>query len=89
MSLQELRQEIDRIDVDIVRLLNERAKNAVSVGEEKKKDGMQLQDSSREEDVLNRIMRENNGPISDEAIARIYESVISACTEVQVTRDDE
>jgi chorismate mutase len=88
MNLQELRQEIDRIDTEIVRLLNERAKNAVCVGDEKKKDGIPLQDVGREQEVQNLITHENGGPISDEDMSRVYERIISACTQVQVTHSD-
>ena len=42
MSLDELRQKIDEIDTELLRLLNERADVVHEVGEIKKRDGLQI-----------------------------------------------
>lgn len=81
--LGELRSEIDRIDGDIVRLLNERAEKALLVGDVKKKDGLPISDENRERQVLERVTGMNSGPLSDGVVMEIYQRLIDACTELQ------
>lgn len=85
MTLEELREEIDRIDAEIVCLLNERAEKALLAGEEKKKDGLPLSDEEREEQVLERVKSMSCGPLDDEAVVELYRSIINACTDLQKT----
>jgi chorismate mutase/prephenate dehydratase len=55
MNLEELRKKIDETDDRIVRLIAERIKIAEEVGEEKKKQGKQIEDLSREQIVLKNV----------------------------------
>jgi chorismate mutase-like protein len=77
-SLEQLRQEIDRLDDQIVRLLNQRSSLAVEIGEIKQSSGAPLYVPSRERVVLNRLMTQNSGPLSHRSIARIYAEVMSS-----------
>ena len=52
MSLDELRQKIDEIDTELLRLLNERADVVHEVGEIKKRDGLQIYAPEREDALL-------------------------------------
>ena len=83
MRVAELRNEIDKIDAKLVHLLNERARRAVEIGIEKKRDGASVHDRAREDQVLERVRDLNSGPLDNEAISRIYREIISACINAQ------
>lgn len=74
--LDEFRRQIDALDERIVRLLNERAVCANRIGELKGSVGMETYQPNREKDVLAHVQRVNDGPLADDAIARVFERVI-------------
>ncbi|MFP3952715.1 MAG: chorismate mutase [Candidatus Acetothermia bacterium] len=74
--IDELRNQIDEIDRDLVRLLNDRGKVAAQIGEEKRKTGREITDTQREEEVLSRVKEANYGPFSDPQIVEIYRKII-------------
>ncbi len=75
-QLAELRIKIDSIDIEIVKLLNQRARFANKIGEIKRKYGMPVYVPEREEQVIENVRKNNPGPLSAQAIARIYERII-------------
>jgi chorismate mutase len=83
MTLDALRQSIDRIDDDIVRLLNERARVAVEIGREKRAQGVPVVDAAREDEVLGRARRRNQGPMSQAAMESLYRSIVRECSRLQ------
>ncbi len=78
MNLDNLRNQIDSLDSEIVRLLNERIKVVLSIGEEKKKSGAEIYVPSRERAVFDKIKRLNEGPLPDESAHAIYREIMSA-----------
>ena len=76
MTLQQLRRQIDRLDAQVARLLNRRARLALAVGRLKKRHGMKLFDPARERAVLARLARANRGPLSDGALRAIYRQIL-------------
>lgn len=79
-DLQDYRREIDQIDDEILRLLNERSKSVIEIGKLKK-----LQDSeanlhtqAREAAIIERLTRQNTGPFPSEAIRPVYREIMSA-----------
>ncbi|MEE8419683.1 MAG: prephenate dehydratase, partial [Dehalococcoidales bacterium] len=84
MSLEELRKKIDEADDRIVRLIAERIRIAEEIGGEKRKQGKQVEDVSREKLVLKHITdiaREEN--ISESDIEKIYRQIITAAKSVE------
>jgi chorismate mutase/prephenate dehydratase len=77
-SIEQLRREIDQLDDQIIRLLNQRAKFAVEIGRIKRADGSALHVPSREKDVLNRMTAQNTGPLPDAAVSAIYREIMAA-----------
>ncbi|AMX02346.1 prephenate dehydratase [Microbulbifer thermotolerans] len=79
--LLELRNRIDEIDGDIGRLISERAKCALEVAEVKKASGEDVlyYRPEREAQVLRRAMERNEGPLTDEEMARLFREIMSAC----------
>ncbi|UYG09348.1 prephenate dehydratase [Halomonas sp. M4R1S46] len=80
-SLDELRNRIDQLDSDILRLISERAECARGVAEIKTKDDPQavFYRPEREAQVLRRIMELNHGPLDSEEMARLFREIMSAC----------
>ncbi len=77
MSILELRKAIDRLDQQIVRLLNERTRRALEIGALKSRHGEEIFAPHRERAVLQRVTRLNKGPLTDEGLRAIYREIIS------------
>ena len=75
-EIEDLRQRIDWIDEQLVRLLNARAACALEVGRWKKSCGMAIYQPAREQEVLRNVQRLNTGPLDDGAVRRLFERVI-------------
>src|SRR5437867_693836 len=76
-ALAEQRAKIDALDARIVALLNERAEVVREVGRIKQGAGLAVVDPKRSEEVLQRIVARNPGPLPDENLRRIYERIIA------------
>jgi len=83
MKIPILRRKIDEIDSKILSLLNERAELVAEVGEEKAKAKMDLHVPQREEEILERLIRENKGRFPRNAIRPVFREIISACRSVE------
>jgi len=77
-TLEQLRQEIDRLDEQILPLLNRRAALAVEIGAIKQSNGTALYVPSRERAVLQRLVSGNAGPLSHRSVCRIYAEIMAA-----------
>jgi chorismate mutase/prephenate dehydratase len=77
-SLTLLREQIDRIDAQVLNLLNRRARLAMRIGHLKSRDRASVYVPSRERQVIARLTELNTGPLSHEAIRAIYREIISA-----------
>ncbi|MCM2288563.1 MAG: prephenate dehydratase [Sulfuritalea sp.] len=75
-ELGKLREGIDEIDGELLRLINERAKLAHRIGEIKQGN---IYRPEREAQVLRRVAERNPGPLSAVAAQRIVREVMSAC----------
>lgn len=80
-NLDELRKEIDGINLDLVRLLNRRASVAQEIGRAKK--GGSVYDPAREAVVVKKVLENNEGPLSSAALTAIIKEVIAACRAIQ------
>ena len=70
------RRRIDRLDEELVRLLNERAACANEIGRLKDQAGMEVYQPGRERTVLEHVRRVNAGPLADVAMIRLFERII-------------
>jgi len=75
--LKTLRDRIDRLDDELLRLVNERADLAHQIGK-LKGDGTVYR-PEREAQVLRRLKDTNKGPLPGKAVARLFTEIISAC----------
>jgi chorismate mutase-like protein len=76
-TLDDFRNDIDRVDEVIVRLLNERARVACEIGRLKKTQGVAVYQPDREKQVIEHVRSiAVEGPLGPEAIARLFERII-------------
>ena len=77
MDLEELRQQIDKVDEELVALLNRRAEIVVQIGKLKSADGAPIYAPDREKRVLEKIRQANRGPLPDKTLIAIYRELMS------------
>ena len=79
-DLSDYRKEIDRIDDEILHLLNERSKSVVEIGKLKKQQdvGANLHTPAREAAIIERLIGQNTGPFPSDAIRPVYREIMSA-----------
>lgn len=83
-ELQKLRDAIDGIDTDLLRLLNARMELALQVGRFKAEKGLPLFHPGREEVIFDRLNRINSGPLSEYSLRSIYREIFSASRILQI-----
>jgi chorismate mutase len=85
-KLAECRRNIDRIDLQLLALLNERARVAEIIGAVKRDQSMPVYEPKREDQVYKNILDNNHGPLPADAVRRIFERVIDEMRNLQKTR---
>jgi chorismate mutase len=75
-TLEHWRHEIDKLDGELLRLLNQRAVIACQIAVIKVASGLPAYDAEREAQVLSRITAQNSGPLDEQSVAAIFNSVI-------------
>jgi chorismate mutase/prephenate dehydratase len=76
-KLIQLREQIDRLDDELLKLVNQRAALAQQIGL-LKDDGVMLR-PEREAQVLQRAQGNNKGPLSNAAVVQLFTEVMSQC----------
>lgn len=76
MDLNSLRRQIDDIDSKLVKLLNERAGKVLGIAKIKKRDGMDYYSPGRERNLMERLIKENKGPLSRETLSEIIQLIL-------------
>jgi chorismate mutase len=82
-DLGRLREAIDRVDEVIVRLLNQRAKYAIEIGELKGVLGLPIYAPEREKEVLQHVERTSDGPLDPASVRRLFERIIDESRRVE------
>lgn len=77
-SLTKFREQIDRLDTQILTLINRRARLAAHIGHVKRQEGANTYVPSREQQIFTRLAELNRGPLPAEAMHAIYREIISA-----------
>ena len=75
-QMEGYRARIDRLDKEIVRLLNARAACALEVGRLKDSVGIGTYQPERELNVHEHVQKINDGPLDTGAIKRLFERII-------------
>lgn len=81
--LKPLRDQIDAIDVQLLDLLNRRARVAQEVGHVKNKVDAPVFRPEREAQVLRGIAERNSGPLGNNELQTIFREIMSACRSLE------
>ena len=76
-ELKKFRDAIDRIDGQLVKLLNQRAQNVLKIKSVKSKGETPFYAPHREREVYRRITQHNQGPFSNEILTSIFCEIMS------------
>ena len=82
-ELEKDRQQIDLLDQEILRLLNERAKLSVNIARIKSQNKMPISVPERENSLLEQIISKNRGPLDTEAIRNIFFCIMDESKKLQ------
>ena len=76
MDIDDWRIEIDRVDEELVALLNRRAQCAIEIGRIKRRHGLPIYTPEREQEVLRHVAGTSEGPLEAAAVCRLFERII-------------
>jgi chorismate mutase len=77
------RNKIDELDLALVRLLNERAHCAIEIGKIKRKLNLRIYDPRREEEIIQTVLQQNQGPLDGQGIRRLFERIIDESRRIE------
>lgn len=81
--LASLRERIDKLDKDLVELLNQRAQVSLEVGRWKAERNEPIYMPFREREVMNTIADKNPGPLPESHLRHIYREIMSSSRRLQ------
>ena len=81
--LLELRQKIDKVDLELLNALNQRAKLVMEVGKIKQKEQIEVLDRDREAELMKRLSEHNTGPLDKEMLQDLFQSIINILKRLQ------
>lgn len=81
--MEELRNNLDTLNLDILNLINKRAELVQEIGEIKSKQSTRSFDPVRERDMLNHIIDHNDGPFKNATVEHIFKEIFKAGLEIQ------
>ena len=83
MDISDWRRKIDDLDRRLVELLNQRAQAAHEIGKLKRGVGMPIYEPDREQAVFDNVKQENQGPLPDQDLIRVYERIMDIMRKIQ------
>ena len=82
-DLKQLRQKIDDLDDEILRLLNQRMLFVQEIAALKNKAGKDPLDLNREQAIFRRLAQANRGPLAWGAVKKIFGEILAASRDIQ------
>ncbi len=83
MDIEDWRRKIDEVDLQLVRLINQRAQCAQEIGKLKRDSAMPIYEPDREKIIFQNIARANGGPLSDVQLRQVYERLVDVMRQLQ------
>ncbi len=83
MDVSDWRARIDGVDRRLLELLNERARCVLQLSPLKLRAAIPVYSPEREREVIGKLLELNNGPLSDEAVRRVFELIMEEMRAVQ------
>ena len=87
-KVRELRERVDEVDRELIRALNERARMVHEIMALKADSGTSIYDPRREEEILRRVVEENEGPIYDSSMRDIFELILHRIRDMEIQRGE-
>ena len=85
LSIPDHRKAIDQLDEQLVKLLSERTRHVLAIGEIKQAAGEEIYAPHRERAVLDRVAKMNPGPMTADQIRAIYREIMSSALALEKT----
>ena len=82
-QIKSLRGSIDKLDLQILKLVNERASAAGEIGKLKSENSTEVFSPVREEEVLINVLEANKGPLDEVTIRAVFREIISGSRALQ------
>lgn len=82
-ELDALRERVDEINLQILKLINERGRLVQEIGKAKEAQGVNRYDPVRERKMLDMIKEHNDGPFEDSTLQHIFKEIFKAALELQ------
>jgi chorismate mutase-like protein len=82
-DLDPCRVQIDALDIELLRLLNQRTAIVQEIGRIKESLALGIYEPKREEQVFANVLSHNHGPLPPDAVKRIFERIIDEMRTVQ------
>ena len=86
--VRELRETVDEVDRELIRALNERARIVQEIMALKAEVGAPVYDPKREEEILQRVVEQNMGPIYDSSMRDIFELILHRIRDLEIQRGE-
>ena len=83
VDLDALRVRVDEINVEILRLINERTGVVQEIGKVKEKQGVNRYDPLRERQMLDLLKENNDGPLPQSTVEHIFKEIFKSALELQ------
>lgn len=83
MKIEDWRDEIDRLDEQLVTLLNARSQCAIELGRIKRELGLAIYSPDREREVIAHVTSVNGGPLDRDAMRRLFERIIDESRRIE------
>ena len=87
-EIKVLRNELDKINNQLLELFNERAKVVQKIGKIKEENNLPFYDPEREEKMFAKLAENNTGPFPDETIIHLFKEIAKASVKLQ-EKDEE
>jgi len=84
-SLESLRGEVDRLDQQLVALLNRRTEITSRIGALKHHQGLEVWSAAREDEVVSKALAASQGPLPAETLRAIFRELMSGSRSLQRT----
>jgi chorismate mutase len=82
-ALEEYRVLIDALDLRLLAALNERTRVVEEIGRVKRAGQLPIYEPRREEQVFQNVTSHNGGPLTQDAVKRIFERIIDEMRSIQ------
>ncbi|PBB05025.1 MULTISPECIES: bifunctional 3-deoxy-7-phosphoheptulonate synthase/chorismate mutase [Salimicrobium] len=82
-QLDQLRNELDDVNVELLNLISKRGDLVKSIGEVKEQQGMNRFDPVRERAMLDKIVENNEGPFENSTVTQLFKEIFKASLELQ------